>query len=737
MKKTTKKLVLSTVIALISVSPIYASSMELTYDGKKHQYTLPPIALYINNNEVKPEIMPPVQIDGRVLVPAREVFEPLGAAVEWKSYERKIYVSYNESLMILEPDKDEVWLDGETVTLDVPAKIINGKIMVPLRFIGENIGLSVKWVGGDERAVYVAEGSTQPDQGANPTPLPEPTPNPEPTPEPEPTPNPEPLPEEKPESVPTPVLPAVQNKLENAVDGIKQFYQGDSNSLIVDAATAPYNMTTIDRASVVGGRYDALCMIQASTPITGIEVSKSEGKVIIDIANSKNNLGATVQVASNNFVKQMRTSQFNTSTTRVVLDLASGAEALVSLSEDRKEILVQLSQEMVSALAVGEDLKGEYVGIEGFAPSQMQVKEDVEEGQIVVILLNTRLKNDVEWKRIKGDYIDRVYATEVGNNVEITIDMQEGMNFTHTIDMVKGNTLVRIDKPLFEFIEYTGGYSPTFKLTMPGRFDIDDVEVKDLYREKKLIIDLGDNYSEVFSDGVWTINDQTVKSLTVENRTTTRFIIDEQVIKAVNLKQEGDKLVVELVKPKEKYEQIIVLDAGHGGKDGGSSGNGVREKDINLTQTLAIAKYIEQNSDIKIYFTREDDTYPELRDRTNMSNEIEADMFISVHNNSHNATSKGTEVLYYPSTTDTRSKVMAQIALEHILAECGTYNRGIKSRPDLVVLNTSKMPAILLEGAFISNPTEASLLKNETFNANYARAVGNAVIEMFATLSFR
>lgn len=731
MQKTTKKLVLSTVIALMSVSPIYASSMELTYDGKRHQYNLPPITLYINGEEKKTEIMPPVQIDERVLVPAREVFEPLGAAVEWKSYERKIYVSYKDSLMILEPDNDEVWLDGKNVQLDVPAKIINDKIMVPLRFIGENIGLEVKWVGGDERAVYVSEGSTKPDGGNNPEPLPET--KPEVTPEPEPTPD--PVPEEKPESKPTPILPAIGNKLENAVDGIKQFYEGDSTGLVVDKAAASYNMTTIDRATVLGGRNDATCMIEASTPISDFEVSRSEGKLIIDIKNSKNQLGSTVQVASNSYVKQIRTSQFAADKTRVVLDLTSGAEALVSLSDDRTDIIIQLSKEEIPALAVGEDLKGEYLGIQGFAPSQMTIEENA--SQLIVTLPNTSLVEDVEWNRVRGNYIDSVYATESGNNVKITINLQDDVKFTHTTEIVKENTIIRFSKPLFEFIEYTGEYRPSFEITMPTSFSISDITVDDRYREKKLVIDLGDNYSSQFSEGKWTIGDSAVSTLTVENRTTTRFIIEEQTIRAVNLSKKDDKLVIELVKPKEKYGKILVLDAGHGGTDGGSSGNGVVEKTVNLTQTLAIMNYIQANSDIKIYMTREEDTYPGLRDRTNMANEIEADMFVSVHNNSHTATSKGTEVLYYPSTTDGRSKQMAQIALDHIIAECGTYNRGVKSRPDLVVLNTSKMPAILLEGAFISNPTEAALLASSSFNQTYARAVGNAIIEMFNTISFR
>lgn len=247
MRKTTKKLLVSTCIALMSVNPIYAYSMELVYDGKKHDYTLAPITLYVNGEVVETKIMPPVQIDSRVLVPAREVFEPLGAAVEWKSYEKKIYVSYKDSLMILEPDKQEVWLDGNTVTLDVPAKIINDKIMVPLRFIGENIGLGVEWKGED-RSVHITEGESTPDV---PTPEPLPEEKPEELPDVEEKPEEKPDIEDVPESNPVPILPSEENKLENVLNGILKFYQGDSISLMVDSSMQNFNMTTVDGVTVL------------------------------------------------------------------------------------------------------------------------------------------------------------------------------------------------------------------------------------------------------------------------------------------------------------------------------------------------------------------------------------------------------------------------------------------------------------------------------------------------------
>lgn len=63
--------------------PAYGKSMQLVYDGKMHYYDYPSISLYVNNNQIETKAMEPVSIDGRVLVPAREVFEPLGANVQW------------------------------------------------------------------------------------------------------------------------------------------------------------------------------------------------------------------------------------------------------------------------------------------------------------------------------------------------------------------------------------------------------------------------------------------------------------------------------------------------------------------------------------------------------------------------------------------------------------------------------------------------------------------------------
>ena len=79
----------------------------------------------------------------------------------------------------------------------------------------------------------------------------------------------------------------------------------------------------------------------------------------------------------------------------------------------------------------------------------------------------------------------------------------------------------------------------------------------------------------------------------------------------------------------------IVLDAGHGGKDPGASGTGrykKTEKDIALDVTLKVGKYIEEAfKDIKVVYTRTEDTFPTLIDRTNLANKVNADLFIATH----------------------------------------------------------------------------------------------------------
>ncbi len=137
------------IILLINcLSACYAGSItKLTYDGIEHDYDVKDITLMLNNDKFTPskDQMPPIILDNRTLVPVREVFEYLGGKVDWDGSQRRVDVSFDDKKISLWIDNKEAEVNGQKISLDVPAKIINDKTMVPARFISEQANLQVGW----------------------------------------------------------------------------------------------------------------------------------------------------------------------------------------------------------------------------------------------------------------------------------------------------------------------------------------------------------------------------------------------------------------------------------------------------------------------------------------------------------------------------------------------------------------------------------------------------------------
>lgn len=354
-----------------------------------------------------------------------------------------------------------------------------------------------------------------------------------------------------------------------------------------------------------------------------------------------------------------------------------------------------------------------------------------------ISLNNATLGQNFNWSGLNQKYINNISGTTTSQGVELSVMLKNSDKIITSIKEISGHTYIRFTEPILKNTTYTNTYNPVITLQKPAGLELAHMSMNDLYTQKKIVIDLGGDYSSFFKEGIMTIQDNKVNQFYMVTEGTTKLVIDEKTIQAINVYESPTTIQIELVKPKEKYKQIVVIDAGHGGTDGGSSANGIKEKEINLEQTMLIYELLEKDPNIKVYATRKEDVYPALKDRTNLANDIEADIFVSVHNNSAGATAKGTEVLYYPSTSDSRSKEMAQIVQNKIIAACGNVDRKIKARPDLVVLNSSKMPAILLEGGFLTNAEDAAKMKDPNYNQTYARAVYEGIVEIFDTLSFR
>jgi N-acetylmuramoyl-L-alanine amidase len=213
--------------------------------------------------------------------------------------------------------------------------------------------------------------------------------------------------------------------------------------------------------------------------------------------------------------------------------------------------------------------------------------------------------------------------------------------------------------------------------------------------------------------------------------------------------------------------KIIVIDAGHGGKDPGAIGrSGMAEKDITLFVSLRLRELIIRRLGKGVLMTRDRDVFIELEDRAKFANNMGADLFVSVHVNSHpQRSTKGVEIYHFGEATDRRALEVAArengtpikdtgIGWEYLVADLLTTKKvqeslelawttkkamiarlddyydvedhGVKTAP-FYVLRFTTMPSILAEIAFITNPTEERLMQSDAFLHRIAESIFDGI----------
>jgi N-acetylmuramoyl-L-alanine amidase len=188
--------------------------------------------------------------------------------------------------------------------------------------------------------------------------------------------------------------------------------------------------------------------------------------------------------------------------------------------------------------------------------------------------------------------------------------------------------------------------------------------------------------------------------------------------------------------PSEFYDKIVLLDAGHGGYDPGAINGSTKEKNINFNVLNVYAKEAFEDSGIKVYFTRVDDTLIDLYDRADYSMETEADLFISVHcNAAGSAAARGTSV-YYSSVNKGRgvtgltSKILASSLVNSLSANLGTRNLGTIDKA-FVVVRENTVPAVLIELGFLTNPEDKAKLVSTSYQKKAAQTIFSTVESIF------
>jgi N-acetylmuramoyl-L-alanine amidase len=186
--------------------------------------------------------------------------------------------------------------------------------------------------------------------------------------------------------------------------------------------------------------------------------------------------------------------------------------------------------------------------------------------------------------------------------------------------------------------------------------------------------------------------------------------------------EKGDLSQISLAKPPLIVRNhLVILDPGHGGQDVGTqsiSKPRYQEKSLNLVTAQFVRNYLQQFG-YQVLMTREEDVFISLEKRAQMANQRCPSLFVSLHYNSApSAEAKGIEVFFYDSKKEKertlQSKHLAHSVLKHMLKHTKAKSRGVKQGNFLVIRETV-MPAILVEGGFVTNEEELNHLKDPQY----------------------
>lgn len=188
-------------------------------------------------------------------------------------------------------------------------------------------------------------------------------------------------------------------------------------------------------------------------------------------------------------------------------------------------------------------------------------------------------------------------------------------------------------------------------------------------------------------------------------------------------------------KPPQKTHKgaLIVLDPGHGGFDMGAEAGGAQEKMLTLTTAILLKKHLSAKG-YRVILTRSKDVFVSLSKRSTIANSTKSTLFVSVHYNAHVQTDpSGIEVYYYREGSSSRSiasKKLAQSVLSNMITLTGAESRGVK-HGNLHVIRETEMPAILVEGGFITNPKERNKLKEKEYLDQIALGIAEGIDKYF------
>ena len=666
-----RKLLLTTLaLGLLGATTVYGEQvkMDLFYNGKHHAYAAKEVKIEIDGKEMVPKDMPAVIIDGRTMLPMRQIAQELGCEVNWNEAAKQIYVMRGSDIIVFTVDSKTGYENGKEFTMDVPATIVNDRTMLPVRALADALHLNIKW-DDPNRIVSIQSGDTVVKD--------------------------------------EPKAPESGQTAAGILTGIQTPSAKDADQTFTIQADGPM------------GRYEKTFV--------------DDQKIVLDFYGAKSSLPGEITKTNSDIVTGIRTATHENngdSFTRVVFDLSGKKDYEVTQSADKKNITISFGKTTVDKISAVHSQNKDIITIGGTGSFGASVAMTADPQKIIVTIPNCQSNLSDKINTDELQYVlDGKVDTSKGNTVELVLAVEDLVQYSYREE--NQNLILEIYPTTLKNMRYDKNANVLY-LDKKDKIDTGSVKFEDHYLDGYFDVTLPGDYESDYGYGTYDVKGTVAENIEVSTKGgNTTFRFKQNRISAYEVTDEGDSYAIRVKNPKEVYDKVLLLDAGHGGKDPGTSGNGMQEKNLNLTIAQKIAQKL-QGSGIKVYMTRDSDVYPENSTRAKTANDI-ADLMVSIHMNSGPETANGTETLYQVHANDNgarlTSKQLAEILQGKVVSATGNTNRGAKLWTDVLILNRTTVPAVIVEVIFITNTGDALKISNPAYQDQVAQAIADGIQE--------
>jgi len=715
---------LSSAISIAMVTTSFSADTGLT-SGKTVNNTQNNISIRVNGTAVKSDVSP-VIVNDRTLVPARAIFEQLGAQITWDGKTRQVGVALGEYKILLTIDNKKALVNDKNVEMDVPAQILNNRTLIPLRFVGEQLNMKVSWNAAEKLVTvdYKKDGDVMAElddiiytsEGKN---------------------------------------DKVTLHITNCSDyNVFKIEDPDKNRIVVDLPNT--YMAIKDKINIKSEQIKAVRYSQFEEKVVRVvldvnsksqyKVEQQPDKLVVSILGTsisgrgdldREDMPTPLQTPTPTPTLKPTNTPIPTPThTPSATEKPSGSPSPTNSSSqalgDSGNIDIKFSLEDNKEMVM--------IGAESF--QGYTVARYTDPDRIAVDIPNAKTSKDQQTINVNGKYIKKIrYAMFDEKTARVVLDVSGQVQFK--CDVEDGKLVVRVDPPIFKNVVYDN-MGDRVGLTIKGATLTEGGEnlkkhYTGTYSENDMVYTITFPSGKANLDtGIMYIDDKYLKSIEIKkdsskNTTSIIFTANEKFVYNVFSRASLNDTAITILKPALPGEKLIVIDPGHGGSEPGAESFGTKEKTFNLDISMRLDKLLKQ-AGIRSYIIREEDIYVGLYERAYIANDLNATLFLSIHNNAYYSATKGTETLYYPNRSNSKgftSKRFAQIIQDNLISTLKTTNRGLVERPNLVVLKATKMPAALAEIAFMTNKDDFALLQSESFRQKTAEALYKAIVQSF------